>query len=280
MMFINLNGRILPDNSSVIDYHNSAFRYGDGIFETIKLKAGRLLWIDDHLYRLFSAIRLLGYELPSYFSKNFLIRETQHLCATNRLQHARIRISVYRKCTGLFDEEENTPIFLIEANPLNPEDTIEFKNLGLYSEEIKTAGNLSRYKLTTALPYRVAALYANKMQWDDALLVNQYNRICDSCIANVFFVNNNIITTPPISEGCVDGIYRKHLLQTSTQLGFQITESAVPLAFADTADEIFLTNVIRGIMPVRTYHERPLSTSFTERLIKAVTPFFNNKDNP
>lgn len=272
MTFINFNGRILPHDALVADLSNSAFRYGDGLFETIKYVNNRLQWASDHLRRLFNGLEELGYEIPSYFSANYLTREIKRLCKENGLKDARVRLSVFRTCLTLFDQEDNTPGFLIEATPLYREHPAMSITLGLFTGEIKSAGNLSRYKLSGAMLYRAAAIYANKMNWDDILLVNQYDRICDSCIANVFFVHRDEIITPPVAEGCVDGIFRRTLLRIAPSLGFKIIEQPVPLITADTADEIFLTNVIRGIIKVNVYHDRELSTTFTEQISEVIMP--------
>jgi branched-chain amino acid aminotransferase len=85
------------------------------------------------------------------------------------------------------------------------------------------------------------------------LLLNTNNKIADSTIANVFIIRNNEIKTPALTEGCVNGVMRKHIIETLKHNSIRVVETIVNIEDIASADEIFLTNAIKGIMWVRQF---------------------------
>jgi branched-chain amino acid aminotransferase len=104
--------------------------------------------------------------------------------------------------------------------------------------------------------YVLAALHAKSNHWNDCIILNDQNRVCDATIANVFWVKNRTIFTPPLSEGCVSGVMRKHLLDALPQRGFRVEQRTAFAGDLEGADEVFLTNVISGIRWVKEFNGR------------------------
>ncbi len=243
---------------------NKSFRYGDGFFETMKWRGGKPLLADDHFERFFSTARALGYQVPALLKKERLLDEMAQLIKKNAAEKlARIRLTAWRGEGGLL-EGDDTLHYAIECWPLD-EAMDQFNEnglvIGIYPEARKAADAFSRYKTNNFLAYSLAARHAKAMRWNDALLLNTGGRLVDSCIANLFIIKNEKIITPALSEGPVDGILRRQLLRH-----FPIAEASLQPEDLETADEIFLSNAIRGIRWVRQCGDRLYTQSISARL--------------
>ncbi|HSF46213.1 MAG TPA: aminotransferase class IV, partial [Chitinophagaceae bacterium] len=131
-------------------------------------------------------------------------------------------------------------------------------HLGVYKDARKAEDKFSSLKTNSFLPYVQAALYARQMKWNDALVTNTHNRIADSSIANVFWVKEGRIFTPPLSEGPISGVMRRYLLENTLIHEQPLTEEDLV-----QADEIFLTNAFRGIQWVAFLGDQALHTNTT-----------------
>ncbi|WP_341834709.1 aminotransferase class IV [Chitinophaga pollutisoli] len=243
------NGRFMAAGKPLLTVDNRSFRYGDGCFETMKVYRGQLLLADLHFERLIASLHILHFHIPPHFTKEYFTELIVQLCRANSVAElARVRLTVWRAGTGLYDPVDHTPHFLIQSWEL-PEHIFELNSAGLsmtvFPDAIKSADKLGNVKSNNCLPYVLAAMYARQHQVSEAVLLNQYGRVADTTVANVFVVKDGEIFTPPLTEGCVCGVMRKHLLTA----GFQFPISERPLTVGDlqTADEIFLTNAIYGI---------------------------------
>lgn len=131
---------------------------------------------------------------------------------------------------------------------------------------------LSSLKLNNRVLYHMAALEAQQLLCDDVLLLNTQNVICDSTISNVFCIRYNSIYTPPISDGCLDGVFRKHCMEVFRNHGYQVIENSITPTFLLEADEIFLTNAVRGIRPVSSIEGISKKTT-TTLLLQTLFPY-------
>ena len=117
---INYNGAILSKEEMKLTYDNRAFKYGDSIFETIKIKNGRVVFWEEHYFRLMASMRMLRMEIPLSFTLEFLQEEI--LKTTKEFENQgllRVRLSVFRKDGGFYTPETNEVDFLIEVQELN-----------------------------------------------------------------------------------------------------------------------------------------------------------------
>ena len=103
------------------------------------------------------------------------------------------------------------------------------------------------------LIYALAAQYAKAQHWNEAIILNQYGRICDTTIANIFFIKDGRIHTPGLSEGCVKGVMRTYLIEQLQKENISVEEGAYSNEDLLQADEIFLTNAIQGIRWVKSF---------------------------
>jgi len=269
MAFINFNGKILENHTPVIEAGNRGLRYGDGLFETMKFKNGNLILVDEHLSRLWSGMKLLQFELPKLFTPDKIEEQILQLIQKNKLQSARIRLTIIRDNGGLHDPESHTPHYLIETWSL-PESNGALNENGLdcclYHDALKTADMFSNSKHNNFLPYFMGALHAKKEKCNDAIILNQYHRICDSTIANVFLIKDDVVYTPSLTEGCIAGVMRSFVITAFKKNNTSIVEKEISIEDLLHADEVFLTNSIYNMRWVKGIESSNYSNSKTREI--------------
>ena len=265
MELININGKILNRGEAGIKPNDHSYRYGDGLFETMKLLQGKLLFSELHFERLFHGFEVLKFNVPEFFLAEKLQAEAIELCRRNQCEAlARVRLSVSRGSGGLHDGDENLN-YVIECSPLKNK---EEKGLviDIFPDAGKSCDVFSNLKSANFLPYVMAAKFAKENHLDDCLVLNMHGRICDSTIANIFWIKDEEIFTPPLSEGCVAGVMRRHLKEKLQATSYRLGERVCEIPDLENADEIFLTNVIRGIRSVKKFAGRELHDLLAQKL--------------
>jgi len=253
MEFVIINGTILEKSKAGLSPDDHSYRYGDGLFETMRISNGNILLEEYHFERLFSGLETLKFRSPAHFSKQKISEQVNGLCKKNSVEgSARVRLSVSRGSGGLYDCD-NDFSYLIESWPLDQKGINENGLIiDIFPDARKSIDVFSNLKSANYLPYVMAAIWANGNKLNDALILNQHGRICDSTIANIFWVKDNKIFTPPLNEGCVAGVMRKKVLALATHNpDFLISESILTEDILLHADEVFLTNAITGIRWVK-----------------------------
>lgn len=275
--FICLDGKIRNAAEPVLMANNRGFRYGDALFETMRMVAGNIPLLSLHMERLFTSIRLFRYTIPKHFTPQLLLTYIETLCRKNWCeQAARIRLTVFRGHGGIF---ENIDAFnyLIECWPLNAA-AQSFNENGLvtavFPDAHKSCDLFSNSKTANYLPYVMAALYAKRHQLNECFILNEKGHIADGTISNLFFIHQNIIYTPALTEGCVAGVMRKFLINKLQQSGLVVKETAVKLQDLENADELFLTNAVAGIKWVKlcgnTVYRNEQTAAFYKKFIQPV----------
>jgi branched-chain amino acid aminotransferase len=268
-MFICLNGQFFPQKNPVISSGNSSYRYGDGLFETLRCSQGELQLFKLHMRRLLTGMEQLGYGTPAFFSEALLETKINELLRKNHcLELARVRLSVYRGEGGMFDNDHKTG-YIIECWPLQRA-AIEWNEnglvIGVYPELKKTMDFLSNLKTASFLIYSLAAQYAKSQRWNDAIVLNTDNGIADTTIANLFIVSNGDVYTPSLEQGCVAGVMRAHVMEALKKQGILVKETKIDLAMLNEADEVFLTNAIRGLRWVQRLENKIYSNGVSRKL--------------
>ncbi|RFM26133.1 aminotransferase class IV [Deminuibacter soli] len=258
--YMMLNGKILPAETACISADNRSFRYGDGFFETMKMLNGVLVLGRLHMERLFASLDTLLFQKPPLLTAESLQEEVLRLVQKNRHQRAaRIRITVFRGDGGLYDAENLHPNILIQSWELPPAAGRFNENglvTGVYTRARKAADDFSHVKSNNYLCYVMAALWAKQQQLNDALLLNTGGRLADATIANIFVVHEGIVKTPAITEGCVGGVMRRHLLAAMHAAGIPAQETRLEPEVLREASEVFLTNSINGIRWVHAVNDQ------------------------
>jgi branched-chain amino acid aminotransferase len=181
--------------------------------------------------------------------------EVQRTVRRNALEGlCRVRLQVWPGNGGLYDTDAFAPHFLIECFPLQKEITKLNENgltVGIAQQLLKSADSLANLKSCNSLIYAIAARQAKAHKWNDALICNTQNAVIESTIANIFWIKNDVVYTPPLTEGCINGVMRRHLLDKSRTKKMVVEEKKILPEELFLADEIFLTNSIRKIKWVK-----------------------------
>ena len=236
---------------------NRSFRYGDGLFETIRMNNGKLNFPELHVDRLREGMKALKIDGSSLLDEYFLKQKTAELCKKNKIKdNVKFRLSVYRAGDGLYTPNSNKYGYVLEATPL-ADSHYEINKKGLivdvYNEIAKPINLLSNIKTSSALLYVMAGLYKKQHKLDEAILLNQNGFICESISSNIFVVYEKQIYTPALSEGCISGVMRKVVMQLAKTNDISIVEAQLNPEVLRQADEVFVTNAVGGIRWVMGY---------------------------
>jgi branched-chain amino acid aminotransferase len=246
----NLNGNISRSTSDSFDQFSRGFFYGDGLFESIRVFDGIVPFIHLHWERLEKGMRLLGFNIPSDWSGDFFRNEILKITSGN----ARVKISVWRSPGGLYHPTDQTPNFLITANPL---DSNCFKwlddglNIGQCTSVKLPIDTLSGLKVLGGTRYVMAAIEAHAKGFDDVMLSNTDGHVCETSSNNIFWIKKGVLYVPLPKDGHVLGIFQNHFTAILQAEGIEMVAKSTTFAALQEADEVFLTNAIHGIQWVR-----------------------------
>lgn len=264
------NGQLFREGKAVISPDNRSFRYGDGLFETMRVLNGNIALKNYHFERLLSGMKLLQFDIPDFFTASHLEEDILSLCKKNRMVDAVIRLVVFRSDGGIYDLDDMRPNYIIQSIGLQKiarlKEQPEGIEIDIYDEVTKACNAFSAVKSNNFLPYTMGALFAKQKKLGDCLILNQYGRIADATISNVFIVKEEKIYTPPLSEGCVAGVSRRFLLEHLPLHGFNIQEKALTAEDLLQADEVFLTNAVRGIRFVKKFRSKSYSSNISLKI--------------
>ncbi|MBZ5857149.1 aminotransferase class IV [Flavihumibacter profundi] len=273
------DGQFYRDDKLIVGAGSRGLRYGDGIFETMKVNRDQLQLGEWHMERMFAALRLLEFDCPGYFTPGYLLDKILQLAHRNGHAHlGRVRLMVFRGNGGLHDPENHYPHHVIQTWAL-PEANHHWNEnglvIGIHGKAQKAADILANCKTNNYLPYIMGALEAKHQKWNDAILLNTNGRICDTTIANIFAVTDGKIITPSLPEGPVAGIMRRYLLDKMAENNIPFIDGALTSDTLLSADEIFLTNSTYGIRWVGSLNEKRLGKEFTRSLYEQfIRPLF------
>jgi branched-chain amino acid aminotransferase len=258
---------------AVITADNRGLRYGDGLFETMRMHEGKILNVDFHFERFFRGMKTLQFDVPQNYSTKFFIERVNELLLKNCIsKNARIRLMIFRSEGTIFDAENNFPNYILETFPLS--EKIELNENGLtidvFPDAQKSCDLFSNLKSNNYLLSVMARKFAQKNNLDDAILLNAFGRICESSIANIFFIKNNKIYTPPLSEGCVAGVTRRWMIEKLSLDNFFIEEKNLSVDDLFNADEIFLTNSIQPIRWVKNFRKKIYKSEKVREIFRKV----------
>lgn len=258
--YINYNGALLPEDHTIFSANNRAFRYGDGIFETMLYKDGEIRFLDFHIERLQQSMQRLELESSGKFDTYFFRGATDELIRKNNMlgQRVRVRLSVFREGDGLYTPDSNRPSYIFQVQRLE-EPQRDKKNgliIDLYTENKKPFGDLSDLKSNNALIYVLAGLYKKKFDYDDVLILNQEGFLCEALTSNIFVYFEKALYTPALNQGCIAGVMRRVVMDIAEAEGIPVIEAQISPEIMKKADEIFCTNSIQGIQWVMGYKQK------------------------
>ncbi len=277
---INFNG-ILQENTLTVNSVNRSFLYGDGVFETVKVVNRKVLFLEDHYFRLMASMRIVRMKIPMNFTLEYF--EQQIIMLTDALalsDSARVRVTVFRNDGGFYLPKENIVSYLIEALPLSSKKYEKLSTnfeVDLFKDSYISAQLLSTLKTTSKILNITAAIFADENGLDSCLLVNDKKNVVEAVSGNLFMLTGNKLVTPPISEGCLNGIMRKQIIRLIKDFpNIEFSEEVISPFDLQKADELFVTNVIQGIQPITKYRKKEFVIEFSSQLVEKINEMIEN----
>jgi len=269
---INFNG-IIQDSDLQLTVSNRSFLYGDGIFETLKIVNNKILFFEDHYFRLMASMRIVRMEIPMTFTMEFLEEQILKLVEVLAIKDAaRVRFTVFRNEGGFYLPNDNSISFVIQASEL---ENIRYKipkiqfEVDLYKDFIVPRQLLSTLKTANKITHITASIFAKENQLDSTLLINETKNVIEAASGNLFMLMGNKLITPPISEGCLNGIMRKQIITLAKQIdSVEVIEAAISPFDLQKADELFITNVVVGIQPITKYRKKDFEVRLANQLLE------------
>ncbi len=270
---VNFNGDIVAKNSFFLNQENRGLRYGDALFETIRAVNGEVFLWEDHYLRLMASMRILRMEIPMNFTFEFLKDQIIKTVTANGLEKSpsRVRLTVFRKDGGLYMPETREVSYIIEAKELaTPFYTFNDNayEVELFKDFTVNSDMLSTLKTSNKLVNVLANIYAKENDYVNCLLINNAKQIVEATNGNIFLVKNNIVKTPPLSDGCLNGIIRKKLIEIlKKNEAYQLEEASISPFDLQKADELFITNTVMGIQSITKYRKKQFENTLAKDLI-------------
>ncbi len=269
---VNFNGNI-QENSSILIENNRGFLFGDSIFETIKVLDNKVLFLEDHYFRLMASMRICRMEIPMNFTMEYF--ESQILNLIQSLKNSnsfRVRFTVYRDSEGFYLPKSRNVQFIVTATPLNSElysFQKEIYEVELYKDSYVPKQLLSTLKTNNKMLQITGSIFADENGYDNCLVLNDEKNVIEALQSNIFMKTGNVVSTPPVSDGCLNGIMRKQILEILKKMeGIEVKETSISPFDLQKADELFLTNVISGIQPITKYRKKEYTTEFASDVLK------------
>ena len=269
---INFNGNIVAQNDNVLT-QNRAFLYGDGVFETLKIINNKILFLEDHYFRLMASMRVVRMEIPMNFTMEYFEEQVLSLAQQKGISaSARARITVFRNDGGLYLPQTNEISFLIHATALDA--TLYALNtdpyeVDLYKDFYVTKQLLSSIKTTNKMINVTGSIFAHENGLENCILLNDAKNVVEVLQGNLFMVTGKKLITPPVSEGCLNGVMRKQILALAKKVtDIEVLEEIISPFDLQKADELFLTNVITGIQSISKYRKKEFTSNLAHLLVQ------------
>lgn len=280
ILYVNNNGDVLPNEGATITTGNRSYLYGDGLFESIRIVNGKAINIVNHYKRLMDGAKVLKMRVPSYYTVDFFEEKIKELILKSEIKEGgKCKISLDRANGGTYFPETNEVTYFIEVYPYDA-NLFELNSKGLeidlYADLKKQKNFLSNYKTKNGLLYVMAAITAKEKHLDDLLISNDKGGILESSNSNFFIVSNGVLYTPGLDEGCLAGTMRMQIINLAIQHGIKVYECNILPQNLLAADEIFLTNAIRGIQWVGGYRTKRYFNTVARRIQSYLNDYWEN----
>ena len=270
---VNFNGNLISSNDTFLNHENRGLKYGDALFETIRISNGKLLFWEEHYFRLMSSMRILRMEIPMEFTMEFMEGEFNKLLLANDLgsHPCRARLTVFRNDGGKYTPVTNDCSYVIEAEKLEVPFYTILENsyeVELFKDFHVNMDMLSNLKTTNKVLHIVASVFAKENGYQNCLLINNSKMVVEAINGNIFLVSGNIIKTPSLKEGCLNGVLRKKLIEIIEKWeDFEFLEAPISPFELQKADELFVTNTIMGLQPITKYRKKEFRNEVAKKLL-------------
>jgi branched-chain amino acid aminotransferase len=258
------NGKIISSDKVHIALDSTWARFAPGFFETMKFAHGTLFFWEDHYDRMKLGAKFWDVKIPT---KPKLLKSIFDLIEASGLGAARIRLQF------IIGNKENDIDFLATISPLEYEHyTWNDRGYGLtyFDKHLIAAQQAPAFKSNSRDLYLLAERTVQKKLDTDVVLMNTQKEVVDTPRFSIFWIKNGVIYSPPVSAGGVDSTFSKFLFGQKREWDLKLFHKPTKLKDLESADEIFLANVIRGIQWVKSFRKSKYTHEMTLDLFERV----------
>jgi branched-chain amino acid aminotransferase len=251
---IYINGKYYSKEKASISVYDHGLLYGDGIFEGIRVYDGNIFRLDSHLERLYESARTIMLDIP------LELKEMREACAESvrrsKLRDGYIRLMVTRGVGDLGLDPRKCPkatvIIIVDRIKMYPEN---YYTKGLEVVTVPTTRNMAesinpKIKSLNYLNNVMAKIEANNVGAPEGLLLNSQGYVTEGTGDNIFMIKDQVLQTPPTSDGALAGITRSSVIRMANQLGYVCEKKTLTRHDLYNADECFLTGTAAELIPV------------------------------
>ncbi|WPX41282.1 branched-chain-amino-acid transaminase [Akkermansia sp. N21116] len=253
-MKIWLDGKLVDETEAKLSVFDHGTLYGDGIFEGIRFYNGRVFRLEDHIVRLFDSARYLLLDIPYAFDE--IIHATCETVAASGLSDGYIRLVVTRGVGNLGLSPfncKNASVYIIADKIALYDPSVYENGLALITSSVRRNRPdmvCPQVKSLNYLNNILAKMEAVRMGVAEALMLNEAGNVAECTGDNIFIVKNGTVFTPPVTDGALDGITRRVVLEICNELGIPAEERTMNRYTVTCADECFLTGTAAECVPV------------------------------
>ena len=269
----NFNGELLHKNTDFLNENNRGVQLGDAVFEELRVINGDVIFLEDHYLRLMSSMRILRMEIPMNFTMEFMEEEILKLISEDGLRETKqIKFTVYRNTSdNNFSKSDNSISYFITSTTLiNPFFVLDDKayEVELFKDFYKNSSMLSNLDTNNKILNVVGSIYAQENDYQDCLLLNERKQVIEALNGNVFIVKGDQVKTPPITDGCVNSVIRKKIIDIVSKLNeVEFLEESLSPFELQKADELFIANNVNGLVSITKYRKKDFVNTTAKSLI-------------
>ncbi len=270
---INFDGELLSESSTYFNADNRGFSHGDALVETLRIAPQKIYFWEDHYLRLMASMRILRMEIPMNFTMEYLEDQILNTIKATGLEDKSViaHLYIFRKTTKEGANLTNEVSFLISPK----KETTPFYNINknsygidLFKDHYVQAGMISNLSTVNSVLKTIGRVYASENGYEDCILINDSKNVVQTLKGNIFLVNQTQIKTPPLSDGCKNGILRKKMIELLSRLPeYTLEETSISPFELQKADELFITDIKDGIQSVTQYRKAMYTTEVAKDLL-------------
>ncbi len=284
-----LNGSLVPESEAKVSVFDRGFLYGDGLFETMRAYSGKIFRLERHLRRLFRSAGMISLTLPR--GEKEIGAAVYRTLQANELKEAYLRLTVSRGQGGrgldIADSRGVLMVIVSKPLPLYPRSRYEEGIKAVVVKERRNeSSTLSRIKSLNYLPGILAGLEARDKGAGEGLMLNSRGYLAEGTVSNIFLISDGEVVTPSLESGILPGITREAVLELAPRQGLKIAEKEIELTELKEAEEAFLTNSLREVVPLTRVEGQPIGKGkpgkITQRIAGAYASLVKKetKENP
>ena len=277
--FIWLNGKFIKWRDANIHVLNHGLHYASCVFEGLRIYNGKIFKLDEHIERLFNSAKILDLDIPYDHEK--VVDITKEIIVKQNVSDGYVRPVVWRgsEMMAISAKKGSTNLAIAAwewPSYFSPEKLLEGIKLNV-SKWLRPSPESAPTDSKAAGLYMICSLSkheAEKLGFDDALMLDYRGYVAEATGANIFFVKDNELFTP-IADCFLNGITRQTVVEIAKENKIKTHEKHFKLDFLKTCDEVFLTGTAVEITPVScienfNFEERKLTKFLMSEFKKKV----------